>query len=134
MRLRVTGQICSSREVLAQQAVGVLIAAALPWAAGIAKVDLHVGGDGEGLVVGHLLAPIPCQRSSQGNPVAETRHSNPPKRIYKTTTQQLFADYGANEVATDEKIKDKIVEVGGTVDSIDKSFTDSIIISLRTSN
>src|SRR5437879_10071979 len=39
MRLRVAGQICPSREVLAQQAVRVLIAAALPWAAGIAEVD-----------------------------------------------------------------------------------------------
>lgn len=72
--------------------------------------------------------------SSQGSAVAKARPVDPPKQIYKTTAQQLFADYGANEVATDEKIKDKIVEVSGIVDSIDKSFTDSIIVTLRTSN
>jgi putative tryptophan/tyrosine transport system substrate-binding protein len=37
------------------------VAAALPRAAWIAEIDLHVGGDGEVLVVSHLLAAIPSQ-------------------------------------------------------------------------
>src|SRR5512145_3571830 len=61
VRLRVTGEIGSFWEVLTQKAVGVFIAAALPRAARIAEVDLHIGGDREVLVVGHLLAPIPSQ-------------------------------------------------------------------------
>src|SRR5215470_729115 len=48
-----------------QQAVGVLVAAALPRTAWIAEIDLHVGGDGEVLVVSHLLASIPGQGATQ---------------------------------------------------------------------
>jgi len=40
-------EIGSSREVLSQQAVGVLIAATLPWTARITEVNLHVGGNRE---------------------------------------------------------------------------------------
>src|ERR1700721_4568813 len=43
-------EIGSSGEVLSQQAVGVLVAAALPGAAGIAEVNLTVGGHRERLV------------------------------------------------------------------------------------
>src|SRR6267143_79813 len=61
-------------------------------------------------------------------------YENARKERYKTTAQQLFADYEANEVAADEKIKDKVIEISGTVESIRKDLTDSIVISLRTSN
>lgn len=54
--------------------------------------------------------------------------------IYKTTATELFSDYEKNEVNTDEKIKGKVVEISGSVQSIDKDFTDSIIIKLKTSN
>src|SRR6516225_5742948 len=47
------------------QTVGVLVAAALPRAVWIAEIDLHVGSDGEALVVGHLLAAIPGQGAAQ---------------------------------------------------------------------
>ncbi len=66
--------------------------------------------------------------------VAAARPPAPPKQIYRTTALELFADYQANEVATDEKLKGKIVEVRGTVESIDKDFTDSIVVRLHTSN
>src|SRR5262249_58419217 len=65
VRLREAREICSPREILSQQAVGVLVAAALPRTAWIAEIDLHVGGDGEVLVVSHLLASIPGQRAAQ---------------------------------------------------------------------
>src|SRR5262249_34747158 len=61
----VAREICSPREILSQQAVGVLVAAALPRTAWIAEIDLHVGGDGEVLVVSHLLASIPGQGAAQ---------------------------------------------------------------------
>src|SRR5262249_53538609 len=65
VRLREAREICSPREILSQQAIGVLVAAALPRTAWIAEIDLHVGGDGEVLVVSHLLASIPGQRAAQ---------------------------------------------------------------------
>src|SRR5262249_20088858 len=65
VRLREAREICSPREILSQQAVGVLVAAALPRTAWIAEIDLHVGGDGEVLVVSHLLASIPGQGAAQ---------------------------------------------------------------------
>jgi hypothetical protein len=40
-------EIGSSRKVLSQQAVGVLVAAALPWTARITQINLHVGGNRE---------------------------------------------------------------------------------------
>src|SRR5215831_12312945 len=48
-----------------QQTIGVLVAAALPRAAWIAEINLHVGGNREALVVGHLLAAIPSQGATQ---------------------------------------------------------------------
>src|SRR3954470_20611832 len=57
-------EIGSSREVLSQQAVGVLVAAALPWTARITEINLHVGGNREALGGGHLLALGPRQGAS----------------------------------------------------------------------
>lgn len=58
----------------------------------------------------------------------------PEKAVYQTTARKLFNAYEENEVATDEELKDKLVAVTGIVQSIDKDFTDSIIISLKTDN
>ena len=57
-------EIGSSREVLSQQAVGVLVAATLPWTARITEVNLHVGDNREAFVARHLLALIPRQGAS----------------------------------------------------------------------
>src|SRR5262245_28567165 len=57
-------EIGSSREVLSQQAVGVLVAATLPWTARITEVNLHVGGNREAFVARHLLALVPRQGAS----------------------------------------------------------------------
>src|SRR5256885_10747772 len=51
-------EIGSSREVLSQQAVGVLVAATLPWTARITEVNLHVGGNRDAFVPSHLLALV----------------------------------------------------------------------------
>lgn len=58
-------EVDAVREVPAQQAVGVLIAAALPGAVRVAEVDLRAGIDGEVSVLAHLLALIPGQRAAQ---------------------------------------------------------------------
>ncbi|SUF92862.1 tRNA_anti-like [Salmonella enterica] len=56
------------------------------------------------------------------------------EKYFSTTARQLFKAYDENEVATDEKMKGKLISVKGVVQSIDKDFTDSIIISFRTDN
>ena len=58
-------EIGSSREVLSQQAVGVLVAATLLWTARITEVNLHVGGNREAFVARHLLALVPRQGRSE---------------------------------------------------------------------
>jgi hypothetical protein len=47
-------QVAALGEVLAEQAVGVLVSSALPGAARVAEVDLDAGLDGELLMFGHL--------------------------------------------------------------------------------
>lgn len=64
----------------------------------------------------------------------DAEESPPQKTVYQTTARKLFNDYDENEVAVDEQLKGKIVAVTGIVQSIDKDFTDSIIISLKTDN
>src|SRR5215208_347197 len=61
----VHAEIGALREVLAQQPVGVLIRAALPWAMRIAEVDLKTGVDPQACVLAHLRPLIPSQRLSQ---------------------------------------------------------------------
>lgn len=63
-----------------------------------------------------------------------TAQAKPQKEIYQTTSRKLFKAYEENEVATDEAMKGKLIAVTGIVQSIDKDFTDSIIISLKTDN
>ena len=58
-------QVGTLGEVLAEQAVGVLVAAALPGAAWVAEIDLDTGVDGELQVFGHLLAVIPGEGAAQ---------------------------------------------------------------------
>ncbi|WP_435945299.1 OB-fold protein [Dryocola sp. BD586] len=64
----------------------------------------------------------------------ETRQAPPEKQVFQTTARQLAASYEENEVATDEKMKGQLVAVKGVVQSIDKDFADSIIISFKTDN
>ena len=57
-----------------------------------------------------------------------------PEDVYKTTSVALFNAYESNEVATDAEINDKVVEISGTVESIDKDAFDHIVVHLSTTN
>lgn len=57
-----------------------------------------------------------------------------PRPVTKISADQLFNAYNNNEVATDEALKGTDVEVTGRVQEIAKDFTDSVVISLATSN
>jgi len=63
--LRIHGEIDSFREILSQEPIRVFVRATLPRIVRIAEVDLDVGCHGNALMVSHLLAPIPGQRSVQ---------------------------------------------------------------------
>lgn len=58
----------------------------------------------------------------------------PSKEIVSYTAVQLSKAYEENEVATDEALKGKLVNITGRVQSIDKDYSDSIIVKLRTLN
>lgn len=61
-------------------------------------------------------------------PVRETA-TLPPINI---TAEQLYAEYQANEVAGDQKFKDRILTVTGTIRTIGKTIGDLPYISLAT--
>ncbi|MBD8157095.1 hypothetical protein IFU23_03100 [Pantoea agglomerans] len=75
-----------------------------------------------------------ASQSSSANASENAEESPTQKPIYQTTARKLFNDYEENEVAVDEQLKGKVVAMTGIVQSIDKDFTDSIIISLKTDN
>src|SRR4029453_19228412 len=58
-------EVSAPGEVLAKQAVGVFVGAALPGTARVTERDLNTGVNRELQVLGHLLAVIPGQRAAQ---------------------------------------------------------------------
>src|ERR1700733_14095222 len=61
LRLRMDGQVGSSREVLPQQEIRVFVRAALPGTLWITEVDLNIRRYREVFVLGHLQPSIPGQ-------------------------------------------------------------------------
>ena len=61
MGLRVNRQVSSLGKVLSEQAIGVLVGAALPGALRIAKVHRDVGRQSKPPMIRKLLAPVPGQ-------------------------------------------------------------------------
>ena len=64
--LAVARQVGAFGQVLAHQAVGVLVAASLPWAVRVAKVHGHAGVDGQLFVQRHLFALVIGERLAHG--------------------------------------------------------------------
>ena len=58
-------EIGAFREVLAQQAVGVFVRCALPWAVWVAEEDGNAGVDSQLCVLGHLRTLVPSQRTAE---------------------------------------------------------------------
>lgn len=90
------------------------------------------------IVVRALTGPSEQSKNAANTGQAQqggaTASSSPQKEVYHVSATKLFKDYEANEVATDEAMKGKLIAVTGTVQSIDKDFTDAIIIRLKTPN
>ena len=60
-----SGEVGAFREVLSEQAVGVLVGAALPWTLRVAEVDGQVGVCAELSVLCHFGALVPGQRAAE---------------------------------------------------------------------
>lgn len=86
------------------------------------------------MVLGYFASKNGPSSSTKSSGNAEAQETTPKQEVFNTTARQLFKAYDENEVATDEQMKGKLVAVKGVVQSIDKDFTDSIIISLKTDN
>ena len=54
--------------------------------------------------------------------------------MYRTTAKALAELYKANEVAADDKIGGRKVEVTGTVQDITKNFANDVVLKLESSN
>ncbi|HDG5163857.1 TPA: hypothetical protein PCI02_003889, partial [Klebsiella pneumoniae] len=54
--------------------------------------------------------------------------------IYRTTAKALAELYSANEVAADDKIDGRNVEITGTVQDITKNFANDVVLKLESDN
>ena len=61
MGLRMHRQVGALRKVLSQQAIGILVRAALPRALRIAKIDVDVGRQRKATMIRKFLDPVPGQ-------------------------------------------------------------------------
>src|SRR5262249_42204797 len=84
-------------------------------------------------IIGNLGDKKPTPPSG-GSYTAVATQPQPPKEIVSATAQQFFDAYEANEVATDIRLKGKIIQISGFVQSIDKNVFDTMLVRLQTSN
>lgn len=71
--------------------------------------------------------------SLSNNVNEQLEHSKEQTRIH-VSANQLFNAYQANEVAADTQYKGQLLEVTGTVESIDSDISDDAVVNLSTSN
>lgn len=88
----------------------------------------------------------PVQRPSP-EPSSPPRRPTPPttdlrqsvvdgehREVVRVSAMSLFREYDQNEVATDMRLKGKIVEINGRVTAINKDFMDVAYVELQTPN
>jgi hypothetical protein len=88
-----------------------------------------------GLIVGTDDAETTAQTAVTDNSVDEPMVAEAPtETAIPVTAQQLFDAYDNNEIAADQQYKDKLLQIDGTVASIDSDFMDDAQVQLATSN
>lgn len=78
-------------------------------------------------IVADLNAPEPSAKAKADRDASDDS-------VYRTTAIALMKMYDENEVAADEKIGGRKVEVKGIVQSIDKDFSGSVVVLLQSGN
>lgn len=66
--------------------------------------------------------------------VAKSKATTSDESVYRTTPKGLAELYKANEVAADDKIGGRRVEVTGTVQDITKNFANDVVLKLESGN
>lgn len=80
-----------------------------------------------------LVVILACDGASSGGSANSTGSGTASAEpAIKVDAATIIADYQANEVAGDNKYKDKIVEVTGVVDHIGKGLMDDVYVSIGT--
>lgn len=100
------------------------------------KTELHTCGEFVSYLVQTGMMPKLAAGLSSPEKSATTKadHDASDDGVYRTTAKALAAMYDANEVAADDKIGGRKVEVNGVVQSIDKDFTGSVVVLLQSGN
>lgn len=80
-------------------------------------------------VIGTLISSAQSQ-ASESKPKVETSDES----VYRTTAKDLAALYDENEVAADDKIAGRKVEVTGVVQDITKNFANDVVLKLESGN
>lgn len=79
-------------------------------------------------IVGAFNSKPPAEAGSQDASTGAARET------LRITAADLWKAYDINEVAADEKMKGKFIEVSGKLESIDKDFMDKPVLHLATGN
>lgn len=66
--------------------------------------------------------------------VATSKASVSNDDVYRTTAKSLAELYNANEVAADDKIGGRSVEITGVVQDINKDFANNVVVQLQSGN
>lgn len=62
---------------------------------------------------------------------ATTAPAEPPAEALKVTASEMAQAYADNEAAGDAKYKDKLLEISGTIEAIDKDIADATVVRLK---
>ncbi|HBS7154808.1 TPA: hypothetical protein MAO97_000831 [Klebsiella pneumoniae] len=100
------------------------------------KTEIHTCGEFVSYIVQNgLMSQFTAGLSApEQSTTTKADHNVSDGSIYKTTAKELTAMYDENEVAADDKIGGRKVEVKGVVQSIDKDFTGSVVVLLQSGN
>lgn len=80
--------------------------------------------------IGAMLSDDEPSTAASTNTTADA----PVETAIPVTAQQLFDAYDSNEVAADKQYKGQLLQISGTVASIDSGLTDNAQVQLATSN
>jgi hypothetical protein len=78
--------------------------------------------------------PPPVQQSLKSPPSVRQSLMSGEREVVRVSAMNLFREYQQNEVATDLRLKGKIIDINGKITGISKDFLDNAYVSLQTSN
>lgn len=83
------------------------------------------------LATGNNKGQVSSSSPSQTSPATEVAAKVPDAKL---TASALYAEYDKNVIAADEKYKEKLLEVSGKVQSVDKDIMGSMYVAIKTND